>query len=57
MCIPNPFVVLFLKFYFTDSTIDLKASGWFIAKSANTLRFKPMFLECTLPINCEYDNP
>ena len=39
--------------YFTASMIALKASGWFIAKSANTLRFKPISLAANLPINCE----
>ena len=37
-----PFLKICLKIYFTASTIALKASGLFIAKSANTLRFKPI---------------
>ena len=43
----------FVGSYFTASMIALKASGWFIAKSANTLRFKPISLAANLPINCE----
>jgi hypothetical protein len=39
--------------YFTASITALKASGLFIAKSANTLRFKPISLAANLPINCE----
>lgn len=38
-------------FYFTLFTIALKASGWFIAKSAKTLRLSSMLLAFTLPIN------
>ena len=37
--------------YFTFSTIALKASGLFIAKSAKTLRFKSILLAFILPIN------
>ena len=43
--------------YFSLSTIALKASGLFIAKSAKTLRFNSILLVLSFPINCEYDNP
>ena len=43
--------------YFTLSTIALKASGLFIAKSAKTLRFNSILCVLSFPINCEYDNP
>ena len=42
-----------LYYYFTASTTALKASGLFIAKSANTLRFKPISLAFNLPIKTE----
>ncbi len=45
--------VIIVFIYFTLSTIALNASGWFIAKSAKTLRFNPISLAFTLPINCE----
>ncbi len=40
-----------LNVYFTLSTIALNASGWFIARSARTLRFNSMLFAFTLPIN------
>ena len=50
----NPKLFNFLKqfsLYFTASTTAAKACGSFIAKSAKTLRFNPMFLLANLPIN------
>ena len=37
--------------YFTLSTIALKATGWYIAKSAKTLRLISMLLFFNNPIN------
>ena len=44
-------------YYFTFSTIALNASGWFIAKSARTLRLISISFFFNNPINCEYDIP
>lgn len=38
---------------FALATIALKASGWFIAKSANTLRLISIPALCKAPINLE----
>lgn len=38
---------------FALATIALKASGWFIAKSANTLRLISIPALCNAPINLE----
>jgi hypothetical protein len=46
-------IVLYKYAYFTASTTALKASGLFIAKSAKTLRFKPISLLVNLPIKTE----
>lgn len=43
--------VRLLLIYFTWSTTALKASGWFIAKSARTFLFSSIFLAFTFPIN------
>ncbi len=37
--------------YFTLSTMALKASGWFIAKSARTFLFSSIPLDFTFPMN------
>ena len=37
----------------TLSTMALKASGWFMARSARTLRFSSIPLDLTLPIKAE----
>ncbi len=39
------------KYYFTLLTIAPNASGWFIARSAKTLRFKSIFADFKPPIN------
>ena len=39
--------------YFTLATIALNASGWFTAKSANTLRLISIPALCKAPINLE----
>ena len=39
--------------YFTLATIALKASGWFMARSASTLRLISMPALCNRPINWE----
>lgn len=39
------------KGYFTFSTIALNASGSFIAKSAKTLRLRPMWFVLSLPMS------
>ena|GEM_PF-5839157 len=38
-------------FYLILLTIAVKASGWFIAKSAKTLRFNSMLLALIFPMN------
>ncbi len=43
----------FVKRYFTLLRMALKASGWFIARSARTLRFNSIPDAFTLPMNCE----
>ncbi len=43
--------------YFIASTIALKASGWFIAKSASAFLFSSIPFLCIRPINSEYDIP
>ena len=40
-------------YYFTLATIALNASGWFTAKSANTLRLISIPALCKAPINLE----
>ena len=44
---------VFLLFYFTLATIALNASGWFIAKSANTFRLISIPAACKAPIKRE----
>lgn len=39
--------------YLTVLIISAKAVGWFIAKSASTLRFRAIPLALTLPMNSE----
>ena len=41
------------EFYFTLFTIAVKASGWFIAKSARTLRLMSISFLCNAPIKRE----
>ena len=50
-CIGISILFCYNKIYFTFATIALKASGWFIAKSARTLRFNSMLLAFNAPIN------
>ena len=40
-----------LILYFTFSTMALKASGWFMAKSARTFLLSSIPLDFTFPIN------
>ena len=40
-------------YYFTFATIALNASGWFMAKSANTLRLISIPAACKAPIKRE----
>ena len=40
-----------LLYFFNESTTALNASGWFIAKSAKTLRFNSIPLLFTAPMN------
>lgn len=39
--------------FYSLLTIAAKASGWFIARSARTLRFSVILAALTLPINAE----
>lgn len=53
---PSFFIVAgVLPLYFTFSTIALKASGLFIARSASTLRFISTPALCSAPMSVEYD--
>ena len=47
------FQLLYNVNYFTLATIALKASGWFIAKSARTLRLISIPAACKAPIRRE----
>ena len=47
------FHILSLFPYFTVSTIALKASGWFIARSARVFLFSVIPFLSSLPINSE----
>ena len=44
------FQLLYNVNYFTLATIALKASGWFTARSANTLRLISIPAACKAPI-------